>query len=183
MEFKNRNSKIYMIAGTARQGKDTVAGMIHTYYKKENKACINLQISHYIKEYAKQISGWNGSEEDKPRELLQQLGTDLIRKKIDNDLFIRRLIEDIKVYSYFYDVITVSDIRFDSEIEALKEVFQNAYYIKVERKNGINELGILSSHATENGLQQSDYYDMIIKNDGTLEELNEKVIDMLEGEK
>lgn len=183
MEFKNRNPKLYMIAGIARQGKDTVAGMIHTYYQKEDKKCINLQISHYIKEYAKQISGWDGSEESKPRELLQQLGTDLIRKEIDNDLFIRRLIEDVKVYCYFYDIITVSDIRFDHEVEALKDVFSNAYYIKVERANESNDLGILSNHATENGLQHQEYYDTIIKNDGTLEELNKKVTHMLEGEK
>lgn len=179
MEFKNRKSIVFVIAGIARQGKDTVANMIHGYYEKQNKECINLQISHYIKEYAKQISGWNGSEENKPRELLQQLGTDLVRKYIDKDLFIRRTIEDIKVYHYFYDVITISDVRFDHEIELLKEVFPDAIYLKVERKNVENDLGDLRKHATENGLHHNEYYDTVLQNDGTLDDLNKKVDSLL----
>ena len=35
-------------------------------------------------------------EETKPRTLLQQLGTDIIRNNIDNYFFIKRIIEDIK---------------------------------------------------------------------------------------
>lgn len=183
MEFNNKNPKIFIIAGIARQGKDTVASMIHQYYEKEGKNCINLQISHYIKEYAKQISGWDGREETKPRELLQQLGTDLIRKNIDNELFIRRTVEDIKVYSYFYDIITLSDARFDYEVATLKEQFSYASFIKIERPNQVNDLGIFRNHATENGLQNDSYYDTILCNDGTLEDLNKKVVAMLEGKK
>ena len=73
-----------MISGKARHGKDTVAGLIEKIYKEKNKSIINLQYSSYIKEYAKKISGWDGSEETKPRTLLQELGTDVIRNKIDS---------------------------------------------------------------------------------------------------
>ena len=43
---------------------------------------ISLQYGSYIKEYAKKISNWDGNEETKPRELLQQLGTNIIRKNM-----------------------------------------------------------------------------------------------------
>ena len=82
MEFKNRNPLIYVIAGLARNGKDTIASDILNYYSKLGIKGINLQFSSYIKEYAKNISSWDGSDENKPRELLQQLGTELIRNKI-----------------------------------------------------------------------------------------------------
>lgn len=181
MEFKNRNPKLFLIAGKARQGKDTVAEMIQHYYISKEKACMNLQISHYIKEYAKRVSDWDGREETKPRALLQQLGTDLIRNEIDNELFIRRTIEDIRVFSYFKDVITLSDIRFDLEVEALKAAFPEAYFIKVERPDAENALGVYANHATEQGLHDHKYYDQIIVNNGSLADLQTKVEKMLEG--
>ena len=58
---------------------------------------VNLQFSSYIKMYAKEITGWNGSEDNKPRSLLQELGTDIIRKKISEDFFINRIIDDINI--------------------------------------------------------------------------------------
>ena len=79
--------KIYVISGKARHGKDTVALDIKEIYEDKGLKVINLAYGSYIKEYAKKISNWNGSEESKPRELLQELGTDVIRKKIDNDFF------------------------------------------------------------------------------------------------
>ena len=52
----------------------------------------------YIKDYF----GWDGSEETKPRELLQNLGVELIKTHIDDSMLVRRMVEDIKVYSYFF---------------------------------------------------------------------------------
>ena len=43
---------------------------------------------------------WDGSEETKPRELLQKLGTDVIRNKLDKaEMFIKRQVDDIEIYS------------------------------------------------------------------------------------
>lgn len=83
MELKETPASTYIICGKARHGKDTIAEIIKEYYEQKNKKLINLQYSSYIKEYAKKISNWDGSEETKPRELLQQLGTNVIRQKID----------------------------------------------------------------------------------------------------
>ncbi len=182
MEFKNRNPLIYVIAGLARNGKDTIASDILNYYSKLGIKGINLQFSSYIKEYAKNISSWDGSDENKPRELLQQLGTELIRNKIDSKMFIKRMIDDIKVYSYFYDVITISDARFDVELESIKNAFNNVKCIRVIRPGFDNVLGKLENHVTEKGLVKDELYDKIINNDGSLEELDKKIIDMLECE-
>ena len=38
-------------------------------------------------------------------EFAQELGTDVIRKYIDEDFFINRIIDDIKVYSYYFDAL------------------------------------------------------------------------------
>ena len=130
--------KIYIIAGKARHGKDTTAEFIHKIY--DDKKCINLSYGSYIKEYAKKISDWDGSEETKPRELLQQLGTDIIRNKIDENFFIKRLCDDLKVYSYFFDVIVITDARVEEEKVNLKRCFNSVISINVERPGYVNEL-------------------------------------------
>lgn len=82
MEILIRNPKIFLIAGKARHGKDTVAQMIIEEYQKNNKKGLNLSLGSYIKMYAQKITDWDGNEETKPREVLQQLGTEIIRKKL-----------------------------------------------------------------------------------------------------
>ncbi|MBR3897747.1 MAG: hypothetical protein IKJ43_00515 [Bacilli bacterium] len=171
--------KIYIIAGKARHGKDTTAEFIHKLY--EDKKYINLSYGSYIKEYAKKISDWDGSEETKPRELLQRLGTDIIRNKIDEHFFIKRLCDDIKVYSYFFDVATISDARFPDEIDIPREMFEDVITIKVVRNNFETPLSSSEQiHRTETALNDYDNFDYIIENDGTLEELEEKVKKIVE---
>ena len=48
-----KKAQIFVISGKARSGKDTVAGDIQEYYKKQNKSCITLAYATPIKEYAK----------------------------------------------------------------------------------------------------------------------------------
>ena len=182
MEVKNRKPLIYLISGKARHGKDTTADMIKNYYEKDNKKVITLQYSSYIKEYAKKISNWDGREETKPRELLQQLGTEVIRRNIDSLFFVDAIIKDIKVYSYFFDVIIVSDIRTPEEIDYPKNTFENSYSINVRRTNfedGLTEEQ--RKHYTEIALDNYDKFDYIIMNDGSMEDLKNKVEKILEG--
>ena len=75
MEFVKRNPKIFILSGIARSGKDTVAKIIKDYYKE--KDTIIISFGHYIKDYVKRVSDWDGSEETKPRDFLQQLGIEL----------------------------------------------------------------------------------------------------------
>ena len=178
MEYQTKTPKIFLIAGKARHGKDSVGNFIEAHYKE--KKVIRLQYSHYIKEYAKQISDWDGSDETKPRELLQQLGTELIREQIDEMLFVRRMCEDIMVYSYFFDVIIISDVRLEPEITVIQETFPNVTVIHVERPNLVSELSSQQlQHRTEIGLDQFTSYDYHIINDGTLEALEQKVKQMI----
>ena len=172
--------KIYVISGKARHGKDTVAMDVKEIYEGKWLKVINLSYGSYIKEYAKKISNWDGTEETKPRELLQELGTDVIRKKIDNDFFVRRICEDIKVYSYYFDIITISDARFPNELEWPKKNFDNVINIRVIRDGYDSVLSEKEQkHLTEVALDEYNNYDYVIHNDGTLEDLRIKVSDVV----
>ena len=175
MEFIKRNPKIFIISGKARSGKNQISKIIEKYYS--NKKVITISFGYYIKDYAKRVSDWDGNEETKPRELLQQLGIELIKNKIDNKLFINRILQDIEVFSYFYDIIVVNDARLIDEIESLKENYPNSISIRVIRNNYDNKLTLnQKNHLTEIALDNYSKFDYIIEND---ENLEEKVINVL----
>lgn len=181
MNLEEKNPFIFIISGKARHGKDTVAKMIRDVYERIGLNTINLQYSTPIKEYAKKISNWDGSEETKPRELLQTLGTELIRQKIDFLFFVKRMISDIKVYSYFFDIITISDARAKVELDIPKQELKNVIVINVTRPSLESELTASEQkHYTETDLDDYNNFDYKIVNDGTLEDLEEKVSIILE---
>lgn len=180
MDYKKKLEKVIVISGKARAGKDTTAVLMKELYEKSGKSVIVLQFSSTIKDYAKIITDWDGSDESKPREFLQVLGTDIIRKNIDEKFFIKRMIQDILVYSYFYDVVIISDVRFKFEIESIRNSFQNVVSINVKRP--LYDAGLTikqESHPSEVDLDNYSGYDYEIINDGSLDDLKEKVVDIV----
>ena len=175
--MENKNPKIIILSGKARAGKDTTMNFLNEIYNN----IIQLQYGSYIKEYAKKISNWDGSEETKPRELLQQLGTNIIRENIDNKFFVKKMIDDIKVYSYFFDIIVISDARFKIEIDDIKNTFNNVIAVRIERPNFDNGLTLeQKKHPSEIDLDDYNKFDYKLINDGTLEDLKKKVEKLVE---
>lgn len=174
MEINKRNPKIYLMCGKAKHGKDTFSAYLKEEYEKNNKKVIVTQLSKYIKYYAREMTGWNLSEEDKPRELLQQLGTGVIREYLKkDDLFINRMIEDIEVFSCFYDAIIISDVRLKKEIFDLKRAFPELLTIHIHRPNFDNGLTEeQKNHKTEIDLDDFTDFNINIENT-TLEKLQE----------
>ena len=117
--------KIILISGKAEHGKTTLANLFKE--KFSNERVTTMSYATTLKEYAKKYFGWDGSAETKPRELLQELGTDVIRKKLGKPLFhAQRLAEDIEVLWDKFDYVLVDDCRFSNEY----------YYLKVKQENG-----------------------------------------------
>lgn len=178
MEFIKKNPKIFILSGKARSGKGEVSRIIKNYYK--DKKTIIISFGYYIKDYAKRVSDWDGREETKPRELLQQLGIELIKNKIDDKLFINRIIEDIEIFSYFYDIIIVNDARLIEEIETLKEKYSNSICIRIFRNNSDNGLTIeQKNHITETSLDNYNHFNYKIKNNDDYFELVKNVEEIL----
>ena len=150
---------IFMISGKARSGKDTFGDALESVLVSRNYKVCRLGVGTYIKFYAQKYFGWDGREETKPRELLQMLGTEVIRKKIDPKFHVNRLIEDIKVLSNFFDVFIISDVREPLEIEEVKNNYDCVTTIKMIRPNFENELtSEQRKHYTEVAMDNySDY--------------------------
>lgn len=172
---------IYMIAGKARSGKNTLAGMIEEELEKRGRKVCNIELMRTLKGYAKDYFGWDGKDETKPRDLLQKFGTEIIREKMNKPLFhINRLLEDIEILANFFDDFIVDDVRFPLEFEKIKEKYPDSIAIHVIRDNYEHEsmTDEQKRHITENALDGYDVYDKIIHNI-TLEKLNMDAISLV----
>ncbi len=176
---------IYLIAGRGRSGKNTFGQYLKEELEKRGRKVCSIELMRTLKGYCRDYFGWDGSDETKPRDLLQQLGTEIIREKMNMPLFhIHRLQEDISVLSNFFDDFIVDDVRFPIEIEEIRKKYDSTVAISIEREgkysSGMTEKQ--ASHITETALIGYDGYDYKIIN-RTLEGLQkdaEKVIKEVE---
>lgn len=169
MELKKRRPLIICICGKAGNGKGFISEIICDECKKIGLDVVVSPYTKYLKKYISEITGWDMNDKDKPRDLLQKISSDLIKGKLkDKDFFIRRQLEDINVYFYFFDIIIIPDVRFPDEIEILKSKYPDVISIGVVRKNFDNGLNMEQKNdITEIALDDYDNYDYYIENDGT----------------
>lgn len=163
---QKRLEKIYILSGKARCGKDTVADIIEEFYS--DKKVIKLSYSYYLKDYLKRMNLYD--EENKPRSLMQDFGQNLLRK-INPNFLIDRLLEDIEVFSYFYDIIIVTDARMKDEILLPKKKYKFIKTIRVIREGYDNGLSKEEKeNITETDLDNFLEFDKVIYNDSNLKE-------------
>lgn len=167
MEFKKRKPLIILISGKAQSGKSTLANYIKEIYEqKENKVIIS-PYTKYLKLYIENITNKKIDELNKPRDLLQEVSSKIIKGDLGKkNFFIERQIEDIEIYSYFADIIIIPDVRFEEEITNIKEKYNDTISIRVTRENYISTLTEKQQNdITEIALNNYNNYDYEVKND------------------
>lgn len=171
--------KIYLVAGKAGSGKGEVAKIIKEHYLSLKRKPIITEYSKYLKLYAHEILGWKG-DEPKPRKFLQDLGVTIRDNMAMPKMLISRMIEDIRVYSLYYDVVIISDVRYPEEIEEMKKTFKDVYAIYVVNQFGKSELSLNEqTHVTETALENYGNFDITITNDN-INVLDNRVIEFIE---
>ncbi len=160
------NTKIYLFAGKARSGKDSACKYLQTRLLQDNKKVVHTLFAKYLKQYAQEYFGWDGKEETKPRELLQYLGTDIIRQKLNKpDFHVNRICEDIQILSEYFNRFLISDCRFPNEILVPKSLFgDNVITIKLIRTGFESNLTALQQqHASETALDNFHEWNYVIQ--------------------
>ena len=106
-----------------------------------------------------------------PRELLQFVGTELLRDIVDLDYHLKvaknKIDEGAENAMY-----VITDARFDNERLMIKK--WGGKTALVDRKRTDKEIG-LPDHASENDLGKTDNYDFILNNNGDIEDLAKEV--------
>lgn len=99
-----------------------------------------------------------------PRNLLQYVGTDILRQCIDDDIFLK--LASNRVDNVVGDVV-ISDCRFKNEREFFKS--KGATLVLVKRASLKQST---DGHISENDLGEDKDYDVIIHNDSDISQLN-----------
>lgn len=182
MIFTKKEPIIFLIAGRARSGKNTVCEIIKKYYEVKNKKVIVSPYTKYLKKYIEEITGEVIDDDNKPRDLLQKISSEIIKKEMKNEnFFINRQVEDLELYSYFFDYIIIPDVRFEKEIKIIKGKFKNVISIGVNRENYDNGLtSVQKQDITEVALDNYNEYDFKINNNVSFEELNNQVKEIID---
>ena len=198
---------IFVISGKARSGKDTTGNILENILSTKNitvdiiayadflkdilGACFNLsyeQLYGSLKEVP--IEGLKINTNAylgtniywTPRELLQYIGTDVFRN-IDTNCWINVVKNRVKINNKNNISTIITDARFDDEITWILQEYSGVH-IHVERD--LKDIIANTSHSSENSLSSFTntlHNRFIIKNNGTLIELKEKItciIDNLE---
>ena len=82
MNFLNHHPTIILIAGKARSGKTTLATNLKELLEKEQKEVIISPYTKYLKQYIENITNKEVTEDNKQRDLLQKISSELIKKKL-----------------------------------------------------------------------------------------------------
>ena len=173
--------KIYLLCGKARTGKDTIASIMKEKLEKSGKKVCEIPVMRTLKGYLKDYFGWDGSEETKPRTLLQEMGQDIL-EDVPN-FHIDRLCEDIKILSKYFDTFIVPDVRMVHEIEFLRNKFDDVVVIGVFKEDYVSPLtSEQSNHITERDLDNFNDYDYKIIN-SSIDKLKIDVENILGGSK
>lgn len=170
--------RIFLVAGKAGSGKNEVAKLIKEYYIYKLEECAITSYSKYIKQFARELTDWDGTDANKPRDFMQQLG-DKIRNK-DPYFLTANMIKDISIYSEYVENLVIADVRMPEEIEEIKKNYDNVYAIYVVNQFANSKLTVeQQSHITETALENYDEFDYTLAND-TFDSLKDKVFKYLE---
>lgn len=161
--------KVLIINGHPKSGKTEFEKLI----AKNINSVIYSSITP-VKEYAKKYFGWNGDERNKTEEW-RRFFAELKRMLVEEfDYIYIKIAEKIRdFYNNPYCEIIMIDSREVEEIERFKNCFQAVTVFVNSNKCE----KITSNNADAN--VENYKYDYYIDNNGTLEELEEKAIDLI----
>lgn len=157
--------KLYLICGKARAGKDTFAKLIKQEEEKNSKKVCILKLTAPLYRWAEDYFNYDKEKDEKPRELLQTLGYDILQLKLKKkDFLLDYLITTIEVLDDYYDVGLITDGRLVHEIEVLKEKYPNIKTILLTNKKDNKLTNKEKNHQTEIDLDDYQDFDYIVEN-------------------
>ena len=108
------------------------------------------------------------------RDIMQVLGTDLLRQGFNNNIHVAATLGSIKEN----EKVIITDMRFPNELEAVKK--HNGITIRINR-GLVERTGKMiqgPEHISETALDNAEF-DYVIENDCTIDDLIEKVREIL----
>ncbi len=166
--------KIINISGKAQHGKDTCALILKEKLEIKNKKVLIAHYADLLKYEAKTFFNWDGIKDEQGRQLLQYMGTDVIREK-NPDYWVGFIKEFIGMFQDDWDYVIIPDCRFKNEVILWEQDGWDNVSVRVIRDNFISNLTPEQlNHPSETALD-TFAFDYCIYNDGDINQLNLEV--------
>ena len=121
------------ISGKAQNGKDTSAEIFKNELIIRGHSVLVIHQADLLKYICKAFFNWNGEKDEAGRTLLQQVGTNVIRK-VEPDFWVDFIAKVTGFFKDTWDYIIVPDTRFPNELEKLKANDANIFHVRVIRE-------------------------------------------------
>lgn len=169
---------IIALTGRAFSGKDTVGAYLsraHNFaqfafadpIREGLKSMMYLDDSHFKPENKEVVVPWIGQS---PRQLMQTIGTEWGRNLVASDIWVRIMAQRLYHAMRASDDVVITDLRFFTEVEMVKQMSGQIWQINRPDADTTEH----SQHQSETEASQI-VPDRVITNDGTLEQLYEKI--------
>lgn len=167
------------ISGKAQNGKDTSAEIFKNELIIRGHSVLVVHQADLLKYICKVFFNWNGEKDEAGRTLLQQVGTNVIRKA-DPDFWVDFIAKVTGFFKNTWDYIIIPDTRFPNELEKLKTNDANVFHVRVVRRNFKSPLTAeQQKHPSETALDGVES-DFTLINDKTIENLHASVVKILD---
>lgn len=171
--------KVITISGHAQHGKDTVAKMLDEKLTNDGHTVLVTHFADLLKYICKTFFGWNGKKDENGREILQYVGTNVIRER-NPDYWVSFISDILSYFSDKWEYVIIPDTRFPNEIDRLREKGLDVIHMRVNRDGFINNLTPEQrAHPSETALNDvnPDYF---VVNNGSIDELRLVIRDWID---
>lgn len=125
---------VITVSAKAQHGKDSFANAFEKIAKEQGYRVLIIHYGDILKYVCKQYFGWNGVKDKAGRDMLQHVGTELVRFN-NSDAWANCVVELVKGLQTEYDFVLVPDTRFPNEIECWENTDFFIFTVKILRKN------------------------------------------------
>lgn len=125
------------------------------------------------------------------REIIQRFGTEAMQTAFGVDVWIRQATKAIDQWFKSTDIVVVTDVRFDTELQMLSNYYHNGWDAEVPHGTASDDVRVVKvyikrdtedadTHISEAGLDLR-LFDVMLDNNGGLEDLEDQAKTLLKG--
>lgn len=169
--------KIVLLSGKAGHGKDTAAGFLKDALEADGYRVLITHYADLLKYICRTFFGWNGEKDEAGRQILQYVGTDVVRKK-DPDYWVNFVLNLLHLFPGEWDYVLIPDCRFPNELEKVRSSGFDSVHIRVERPDYVSPLTQEQQRHPSETSMDGIAADYTLLNDGSPELLRRRAADL-----
>ena len=164
--------QVFTISGKAGAGKDHFANVLADCFKRDSRSVLITHYADLLKYILQRYCDWDGNKDELGRQLLQYVGTNVFRNKVDENYWVDFLISMLQTLGSRWDIVIIPDARFPNEITRMAQAFHTrSIFVQRDFESTLSRSE--ANHESENALDGFDF-DFYIDNDGDSTYLREQ---------